>query len=75
MYRCAKCGAKVGPKVARRVHVLYRTVAHQTTVGGVTLKTPPRQEIAREVPVCDKCGDLLARAKPIRSKLFDRVEL
>lgn len=44
-YRCSACNKVVGPRVARRLHIIYREKAD---LSGAT-----RKEIAKELPVCE----------------------
>ena len=54
MYQCTICKQSVGPKSPLRRHLIFRA----SPIHG-------RQEIAREIPVCDPCGGLLASKVPI----------
>jgi uncharacterized protein with PIN domain len=74
MYLCQCCGAKVGPGIARLVHVLTRTVTDPRLVAGRMVDVP-RQEIAREVNVCPGCKERLEKQsrKPIRSPIGHKV--
>jgi hypothetical protein len=53
VYRCHACLAVVEPRIARRLHIVYRTVREPWK--------DPRQEIAREYPVCRQCQEMLVR--------------
>jgi hypothetical protein len=57
MYRCHACFAVVGPRITRRLHVVHRTVREPWK--------DPRQEIAREYPVCRRCQELLVIGIPL----------
>ena len=66
MYRCGLCGKCSEPGQARRTVVVTRhvpagTQAHPVRRDGGTylryVQTPPRTEIAREIPVCPGCEE------------------
>ncbi len=55
-YRCEVCNRKVGARLPRLVHTVYRTVPR---MGGGT-----RQEIAKEYSICGKCKEALGLGLP-----------
>lgn len=57
-YRCDICNAVVGPKVSLTRHVISREVPK--------LPKGLRTEIAKEVPVCQGCKNLLDSGLSIR---------
>ncbi len=62
MYNCELCNTTSKPGEARRVHLIYREVPVDP---GHNLDLPAhkrrltRKEIAREVAVCEPCGELM----------------
>jgi hypothetical protein len=73
MYRCGLCGHCSQPNQPRLLHVVERMVpegyqVHKYRHGGGTysVKSPPRKEIAREIPVCRECSSLLQEGLTVR---------
>lgn len=58
MYLCKVCGRCSRPGQHRLVHVVHRTVKDRVT--GLL-----RQEIAREVPVCEGCDAALRQGRSL----------
>lgn len=54
-YRCSACNKVVGPRVARKLHIIYREKTD--------LRDAPRKEIVKELPVCETCAPKMEAAE------------
>lgn len=57
MYRCKVCQTVVGPKLPRRVHVVYREIVQKVYDDG-EWKLIHKREVSREIPLCNRCYGL-----------------
>ena len=70
MYKCHVCHSVSAPKQSKRVHILHRAVpSGQRDHRGKPLL---REEISRELPVCQVCGDCLDAGLTLKWLIRDR---
>lgn len=74
MYRCEVCQNLVPPKQHRRTHQLLRTIPGIGRWDAVRNRneSTDRTEIVREVPVCDRCDEMLKNGIPFAMLLKQR---